>query len=71
MKNVGQFTCLYQDRNFLEDECKKEGFGFGNLKKVPWCITSAALLNVEAWKKPENLMRVFLLIRLITTCALR
>ena len=51
MKNVGQFTCLYQDRNFLEDECKKKGSEFGNLKKVPWCITSAALLNVEAWKK--------------------
>lgn len=51
MKNVGQFTCLYQDRNFIEDEYKNEGSEFGNLKEVPWCITSAALLNVEAWKK--------------------
>lgn len=51
IRNVGQFTCLYQDRNFLDDRLKRDTIGYCELKKVPWCITSAALLNIEAWKK--------------------
>lgn len=66
MKNVGQFTCLYQDRNFLEEGCKKAGSEFGNLKEVPWCITSAALLNVEAWKKAGEFDESLFIVRLIT-----
>ena len=50
MKDVGQFTCLYQDRNFLVNENEKEDFDCCKLKEVPWCITSAALLNIKAWK---------------------
>lgn len=47
MDNVGQLTCEYIDRNFKnEDEKNKYG-----IRKISWCITSAALLNINAWKK--------------------
>lgn len=47
MDNVGQLTCEYIDRNF-KNEDKKNKYG---IRKISWCITSAALLNINAWKK--------------------
>jgi len=47
LDNVGQLTCVYKDRNFNDDN---SSFLKDKVKKVPWCITSAALVNVDAWK---------------------
>lgn len=47
-KKVGQLTCEYKDRNF--DENIKMTNSYSGVKEVSWCITSAALLNIEAWK---------------------
>lgn len=48
LEKVGQLTCNYRDRNF-KDISKKADMD-KQVEEVTWCITSAALLNIEAWK---------------------
>lgn len=48
LEKVGQLTCDYRDRNFKDISEKKDSYK--QLEEVTWCITSAALLNIEAWK---------------------
>ena len=43
--NIGQITCIFQDINF-----KKENEEFNGSKEIEWCITSGALLNIDAWR---------------------
>ncbi|MEG0034850.1 MAG: glycosyltransferase [Bacilli bacterium] len=45
LNKVGQISCLYQDINFREENIFFDGY-----REVSWCITSGALLNVNAWK---------------------
>ena len=45
--NVGQITSLYMDRNFPDE---LSGNKFQGVKEIEWCITSAALVNLSAWK---------------------
>lgn len=49
LQNVGQLSCLYHDRNFVNS--KSNGSEFDGAKEVDWCITSASLLNIKAWRK--------------------
>lgn len=45
LEKIGQLSCLYEDRNFSNGNHLFKG-----VKDVEWCITSAALLNVDAWE---------------------
>lgn len=45
MEKVGQLSCLYNDRNFVN-----ESVSFKGITEVEWCITSASLMNIEAWE---------------------
>lgn len=47
LPQLGQLCCLYQDRNFIEDNSPQ----YDGVKEVSWCITSAALLNNNVWKE--------------------
>lgn len=45
-KDIGQITCFYKDRNFNDDGNRQS---YDGLIDIDWCITSAALLNINAW----------------------
>lgn len=49
LDNIGQLTCFYNDRNFEKTPMRSsDAIEF---EKVTWCITSAALVSVDAWLK--------------------
>ena len=48
LQDVGMFTCLIKDRNFLD---KKNEIQNKDITEVPYCITSAAFTNVEKYFK--------------------
>lgn len=46
MTDIGQMTCIIQDRNTRSIEAISE-----NYRKVEWAITSGAFVRLAAWKK--------------------
>ena len=46
LQDVGMFTCLIKDRNFIDDKYEKQR---GEIVDVPYCITSAAFINVKKY----------------------
>lgn len=47
LENIGQLSCMYTDRNFADN---KNLTTYDGVKDVKWCITSASLVNLSAWK---------------------
>lgn len=45
--DIGQITSLYMDRNFPDE---LSGNKYNGVEEIEWCITSAALVNISAWK---------------------
>lgn len=46
--NVGMFTCLIKDRNFIDKKYEEQATEYVN---VPYCITSAAFTNVQKYNE--------------------
>ena len=46
-QDAGMFTCLIKDRNFVDEKYEKQNEAY---KEVEYCITSAAFINVTAYK---------------------